>query len=295
MSPQLSIDELNNQFAIPNALAFETGGGGLACAVVQTGHAAARVYLQGAHVTDYQPAGHEPVIFTSAASGYGPGKAIRGGVPICFPWFGPHPTDKSAPSHGPARISAWELADVKHRDMGLTLRFGATFEPFAVSHEVTFGPDLRMTLSVRNTSQEAQTFEAAQHTYLTVGDIHNIEIKGLEGTDYLDKVDGHKRKNQGAAPVRFTGETDRVYLDTPSTCMLGDPGMARTITISKAGSESTVIWNPWSQKAKAMSDLGDDDWLRMVCIETANAGPNAVTVDPNRSHTMATTIAVQRL
>lgn len=295
MNEPKAIGELNERFAIPGVLMIEPGGGGLACAVVDTGACVGGVYLHGAHVTGFRPGGHEPVLFLSGSSRYGPGWAIRGGVPVCFPWFGPHPGDTSAPSHGPARITPWELTEVRQEGDALTLQLNATFAPYRVSHRVTFGRELTMTLSVENTSGTPATFEVAQHTYLAVNDIRRVEVTGLEGADYLDKVDGHRRKNQGSEPVRFVGETDRLYLDTPNTCTLTDPGLGRTVTVGKSGSQSTVIWNPWDNRAKAMGDLGDDDWLRMVCIETANAGPNAVTLEPGGAHRMTTTIAVDPL
>jgi glucose-6-phosphate 1-epimerase len=295
MDKPQATDRLNEQSAIPGVLRFEPGGGGLACAVVDTGACAGRVYLHGAHVTDWKPAGHGPVLFVSGSPGYGPGKAIRGGVPVCFPWFGPHANDPSKPSHGPARITPWELAEARQEGDALTLQFNATFEPFRVCHRVTFGRELTMTLMVENTSDAPGTFEAAQHTYLAVGDVRRVEVTGLEGVDYLDKVDGQRRKTQGSEPVRFVGETDRVYLDTPNPCTLLDPALGRTVTVKKSGSQSTVIWNPWDGKAKAMGDLGDDDWLTMACIETANAGPNVVTLEPGGTHRMTTTIGVDHL
>ncbi len=295
MDETQATNELNERFAVPGVLEFEPGGGGLTRAVIDTDSCTGSVYLHGAHVVDYQPVGHEPVLFMSGSSGYGQGKAIRGGVPICFPWFGPHASDTSAPSHGPARITPWELAEVQQKDGSLTLQLNAVFGPYRVSYRVTFASELTMSLSVHSTSDSPATFEAALHTYFTVADVRRVEIVGLSGVDYLDKVDGQKRKSQGDRPIRFEGETDRVYLDTESSCILTDPAIGRCITVDKTGSRSTVIWNPWSEKAKSMGDLGDDDWEKMVCIETANAGPNAVTLAPDGVHEMRATIRVSNL
>jgi glucose-6-phosphate 1-epimerase len=288
-------DQLNQQFSIPGKLTFLPGDGGLVRADISTNTCTASLYLHGAHVTAFQPTGHQPVLFVSASSLFAPGKAIRGGVPVCFPWFGPHPTDKSAPSHGPARITTWELSSIEQHDHALTLNLSAQFDPYHARYSVTFGPELTMSLSVQNTSHSPATFQAALHTYLAVADAKQIQITGLAGVDYLDKVDAQKRKTQADQPITFQGETDRVYLDTESTCVLTDPALSRRITIEKSGSRSTVIWNPWIDKARAMGDFGDNDWLKMACIETANAGPNAVTLAPDDTHKMSATISTSSL
>lgn len=295
MSEPPSIKELNERFALPDKLAFKPADGGLTCAIVTSELTQAQAYLFGAHATGYHPAGHDPVLFLSPSSMHAKGKAIRGGVPICFPWFGPNASDPSAPQHGPARTAHWELTKTSEEDAGIALHFEATFEPFQVSHQITFGQTLSMTLCVTNTSDKPAHFEAAQHTYLAVADVRDIHITGLNGVDYFDKVDGGQRKTESNESIHFTGEIDRLYVDTALKCVLTDPGLGRTITVSKSNSNSTVIWNPWSKKAKAMGDFGDDDWLKMVCIETANAGPNKVTLNPGNEHRMSTTIEVARL
>ncbi len=287
--------QLNERFAIPDVLRFESGAGGLARAVISTDLCTGSVYLHGAHVAGYEPAGHEPVLFMSASSGFTAGKAIRGGVPVCFPWFGPHATDQSAPSHGPARTTEWQVHSTSVDQGAATIELVATFEPFEIHHRVTFGRELSMTLDVRNLSQSPATFEAALHTYLNVSDVTQIYIAGLEQTEYLDKVDGGQSHNQGDAPITFVGETDRVYIDTQSTCVLTDPAYGRRITIAKSGSDSTVVWNPWAEKAEALADLGDDDWPGMACIETANAGPNKVTLGTGETHSMNATISLAEI
>ena len=295
MDTHQTLDVLNKQFTLPAGVHFDPGDGGLLRVVVDNSVCKGGVYLHGAHVTAFQPARHKPVLFMSKQSAFAPGKAIRGGVPVCFPWFGPHAMDKSAPAHGPARITEWRLREVSQRDGAVSLRFSLAIESFAVDYLVSFGEVLSMTLSVKNTSGAPATFEAALHTYFVVSDVKQIEITGLEGTYYLDKVDAGKRKSQGNDAIRFTGETDRVYLDTRSACVLADPGMGRKITVDKSGSDTTVVWNPWIEKAKKMPDFGDDEWPGMACIETANAGPNAVTLEAGATHEMNATIRVAAL
>ena len=288
----MNAQELDKRFSVPDVLAFESGPGGLVKAVVTTSACSGEMYLYGAHVTGFQPTGHRPVLFMSGSSAFQQGKAIRGGVPVCFPWFGPHATDKSAPSHGPARITLWELTGVEHQGDTVTLMLSATFEPYAVDYRVTFGQALEMVMAVRNTSDSQATFEAALHTYLSVGDVRQVQIAGLSGVAYLDKVDGQERKRQPDEPITFTQETDRVYVDTDSACVLTDPVIGRRITIDKTGSQSTVVWNPWVDKSAAMGDFGNEEWPGMACIETANAGPNAVVLAPGATHEMSATISV---
>jgi glucose-6-phosphate 1-epimerase len=150
-----------------------------------------------------------------------------------------------------------------------------------------------MELEVHNDDGDAFTFEEALHSYFAVGDIHETTITGLEGTEYLDKVGGLKRGREGRDPLRFSGETDRVYLDTQADCVIHDAGGPRRISIGKAGSDATVVWNPWIAKARAMPDFGDDEWPGMVCVETGNVGPYARRLAPGESRSMTATIGVQ--
>jgi glucose-6-phosphate 1-epimerase len=149
-----------------------------------------------------------------------------------------------------------------------------------------------MTFEVENRDATPFTYEAALHTYFHVSDAREVEVTGLEGVEFIDKVDAGTRKQQGAEPLRFTGETDRVFVQTTAPVTLHDPGMKRRIVVEKTGSLTTVVWNPWIAKSAAMADFGDDEWPGMVCIETANAGENAVTLAPGAVHLMSTLISV---
>ena len=262
------------------------------------------MYFQGAHVTGWQPAGaSEPVIWMSGSTYYESGKPIRGGVPICFPWFGAHASDPKAPAHGFGRLRDWNLIEAKEGSDGavtlaLELASDAPLTPwwphaFRAVHRITMGATLTMALEVTNTGADAFTFEEALHTYFAVRDVRNVTVTGLEGVDYLDKVTGFDRKNQGREPIRFTGETDRVYLNTGATCVIDDPGARRRIVIRKTGSEVTVVWNPWIAKARAMPDFGDDEWTGMVCVETCNVNVHARPLAAGASHTMTAIIEVE--
>lgn len=257
--------------------------------VLSTARDEAHVCRHGAHVTHYQPRDAAPVLFMSRESLFAPGKPIRGGVPVIFPWFGAKPDNPAAPSHGLARISEWNVES--STPAALTLRLN--LNEFALCYRVSISGELRLALEVENKSAEPARFEEALHTYLAVSDVRRVTIEGLAGATYLDKVDGFKQKTQDAPPIRISGETDRVYLNTRATCIVHDPGARRRIVVSKTGSDSTVVWNPWIAKAKALPDFGDDEWPQMLCIETANVAANAVTLAPGQVHIMEAAIRVE--
>lgn len=292
-----------NQFDIEDALRFEHRTGGLTRAVISTKAATGELYLQGAHVTHWAPGGHKPVLFVSPKSLFTPGKAIRGGVPIIFPWFGPRSDGKPGPAHGFARTTEWAVEGAKLSDHGnveitLTLASNETsrhlgYDAFHLRFHVTIGSSLEMELEVRNEASEPLIYEEALHSYFAVADIRQVSVTGLEGTTIIDKVDGFKRKQLGDDPVRFTKETDQVHLSTKATCVIHDPVWQRRIIVGKTGSDSTVVWNPWIDKTKGMSDMEPDDWQKMVCIESANAADNAVHLPPGASHKLTASIRVE--
>src|SRR4051794_38841531 len=276
-------------------------GGTMPRIIIENAHARAEVYFQGAHVTAWHPAvATDPILWMSRASLFEPGRPIRGGVPICFPWFGPHPADPSAPAHGFARVRDWKLVEAQEASGDVTLVLelaGEALSPhwahrFRARHRITVGTVLRLELEVHNDDVDAFTFEEALHSYFAVRDIHETTITGLEGTEYLDKVGGLTRRREGRDPLRFSGETDRVYLDTQADCVIHDAAGQRRISIGKAGSDATVVWNPWIAKARAMPDFGDDEWPGMVCVETGNVGLCARTLPPGASQTMSAVIEV---
>jgi glucose-6-phosphate 1-epimerase len=286
---------------------FETTGvtfhdtpDGLVRISIATPLATAEVYLQGAHIARYQPADAAPVLFLSEKTHLAPGKAIRGGVPIIFPWFGARAGHPESPAHGFARTMEWELESLvrcDNSDIHLVLRLSSNSatlsqwpHEFTIRHRITIGAKLHMALEVENRSDAPFAFEEALHTYLAVGDVRSASVAGLENTSFLDKVDSGQRKQEDTEPIRFTGETDRVYLDTTTTCIIEDPTLARRIAVEKSGSATTVVWNPWIEKAKAMADFGDDEWPTMLCIETTNADTNRITLPLNAIHTMTATV-----
>ena len=296
--------ELANRFDIPEALRFEPGSDGSVRAAISTPAAEADLYLQGAHLAHWTPRGQRPVLFVSPKSLFAAGKAIRGGVPIIFPWFGSRSDGKPGPAHGFARTSEWAVEGARQLADGrveITLALSsnnATREffdaAFRLRFRVTIGAELEMELETSNQGKTPFTFEEALHTYLAVGCVQRASLFGLENTVFIDKTDGFKRKRQETEPMRIAKETDQVHLDTQATCTVWDPGWDRRITIEKSGSGSTVIWNPWIEKSKGMSDMEADGWKHMLCVETANAADNAVLLGPGASHKLAAKIRVEQ-
>jgi glucose-6-phosphate 1-epimerase len=297
----MSISDLQRRFGIPGRVQIDEGPGSLPRLTVSSDLAAAELYLHGAHLTKFQPRGSRPVLFMSEESLFDPAKPIRGGVPVIFPWFGPRAGSPESPAHGFARIRPWSLESCETQpDGAIRIVLGLTGDepsarlwpnPFTLRMGFTIGRSLSLDLEVRGAGAPL-TFEEAFHTYFVVGDVRQVTVEGLENTEYLDKVDSFRRKTQSADPIRITGETDRVYLNTRSTCVLRDPVLQRTITVEKENSASTVVWNPWINKAKAMPDFGDDEWPGMICIETANVGDSAVRLEGSGTHQLQARILV---
>jgi len=304
-----TLDELNDTYGITGLLAFEAGEGGLACARVSTQACSATLYLQGAHMTQWQPQGQEPVLFVSEKSVFAAGHAIRGGVPVVFPWFGARSAELTGgrtdgPSHGFARTQLWEVAfaAMAGEDLHLSLVLSANetsralgFDKFRVVYEMVLGRTLTLRLGVLNGGEVPLRFEQALHSYFAVGDAEQVRIEGLAGAEYLDKTDGFKRKRQEELVLTLRGETDRPYLNTEATVTLDDPVKQRKIVVTKRGSKSTVVWNPWAELAAKMPDMSADGWRQMTCIETANVADNALTLRPREAYMMEAVIAVEAL
>ncbi len=263
---------------------FDTGKGGLKRAVMTTPAAEAHVYLHGAHVTHYQRRGEKPVLFLSQRSAFEAGKAIRGGVPVIYPWFGPKADDPQAPAHGVVRLQEWEVE--AQTDTEICLRLRVENPGSVLRYRVTVGDRLEMALEVENTSAAAVRFEEALHTYFAVSDVRQVSVTGLEGAEYLDKLENFARKREPREPIRFADEFNRIYPGTRATCVLRDPGWRRRIVVEKDGSDSTVVWNPAVRQTRTLPDLGMEEWPRMVCIETCNVGTDSVTVAPSQRHVL---------
>ena len=297
-STPLDLPSLAARFAIPGCLRFMELRPGLPIIDIATPLATARVALQGAQVLAWRPDGMPPVLWLSGAAVFQPDKAVRGGIPVCWPWFGDRPGHSA---HGFVRTRLWELRETGLDAAGqvhvrLGLQDNATTRAvwdhaFDLELQITVGNTLHLTLTTRNTGPQPLTLTEALHTYFSVGDIRQTTVQGLEGTHYLDKVQGYAPAQQSGL-VDFTGETDRVYLNTTATCVIDDADQNRRITVAKTGSHSTVVWNPGAEREKAMADMASGGYQRMVCVETANAGAQVITVAPGESHAMSAMLSV---
>jgi D-hexose-6-phosphate mutarotase len=297
-----TLDALHHTFAIPGVANIVLGNGDLPCVDITNTHAKARIYLHGAHVTHFQPHGADPVLWMSANSRFANNAPIRGGIPICWPWFGPNPQNASLPAHGFARTTSWILSTIRSENNGdttviLSLQDSEATRAlwphsFQLTMTIRVGNKLDLQLSSKNTGNTSFTYAEALHSYFAVQDVRNISIAGLQGVKYLDKVSGQSQQ-VSSAPIIIGGETDRVYHATTSLCTVHDTKKLRDIIIAKQGSQSTVVWNPWIAKAAAMADFGNEEWPSMVCVEIANALDDVITLTPEASHTMQATISVK--
>ena len=292
-------ETLNTRFAIPGRLRFQDSGPGLPVAEITTPDAMARVAVQGGQVLEWQPNGQKPVIWVSKAAVYQPGKGVRGGVPVCWPWFG---QAEGKGVHGFVRARMWEVREAKI-DLADTvvLRLGIKDDEstraqwdhaFDLELIVTVGAALKMELITRNTGSVPFTITDGLHTYFRVGDIHQTKVHGLDGTSYLDKVRNFQQFSQ-SGPVVFSEETDRVYINTDTDCLIEDPVFGRSIRVAKAGSSTSVVWNPWTEKEKGFADMAAGEYADMVCVETVNASPDEITVVPGGKHSLLAFVGVE--
>jgi dihydroxy-acid dehydratase len=297
------------RFAIPGQLSFRVGAGGLTYADIDNHGGRATICLQGAHVVSYRPKSQqEPVVWVSDAAKFAAGKSIRGGAPVCWPWFGAHDSESGYPAHGFARTVPWTVTGSRKRNDArteITLQLAENEQtraqwphPTRLTLTVIVGDRLEMHLATTNNGTTPVKIGEALHTYFHISDIGAVSVTGLEGSTFHDKVDNFATKKQSGA-IGFDGEVDRVYVDTPADCVIVDAGLKRRIRIAKTGSQSTIVWTPWTEKAEKMGDMGKGKsgagWREMVCVESANAMDNVVTVAPGETHTLAVTYSVEPL
>jgi D-hexose-6-phosphate mutarotase len=285
----------------PGRVTFMDGRGELPMLEVNTAWSTAGIYLQGAHVTHFKKKNEPPLLFLSQCSRFAENEPIRGGVPVIFPWFGPR---EGLPQHGFARLKLWELKEFAPApDGSVSVRFrlpdcpeASAFPPFTADYVVTVNEALTLQLLITNQSpNEVFTFENCLHTYFEVGDIHTVSITGLKGLGYLDKVANFAQQTETNDALRISSEVDRIYLNTTGAVEIADPQLGRRIRVEKQGSTSTVVWNPWTAKAQQMPDFGNEEYERMVCVESGNVASNQIKLPPGQTSTLSVKLSSEPL
>ena len=294
------IDALNRKFGIPNLVEVLSGNGGLPKIRVTAPSASAEIYLHGAQLTSWQPVNAEEVLFLSEHSSWQDGRAIRGGIPVCFPWFRSKGDDLSAPAHGVVRTKEWQLESVKIDGESVVVICSTENDEsthhwwpyaFRLVHRLSIGKSLRLELNVTNTGQAPFRFEEALHTYFRVSQAEKVSIRGLDQITYLDNIDGNCRKTQSGDLI-FTAKTDNAYIDVHSPAELIDPTSRRKIRTEKVHSATTVVWNPWQDGAASLGDLGNNEWRQFACVEASNILGSAISLAPGQEHRMQAIISV---
>jgi glucose-6-phosphate 1-epimerase len=289
--------------------------GELNCWRVRHGQAELVVAQQGAHIVSYQIDGDQPLIWSNPGAVFKHGKAIRGGMPICWPWFGNfqrnpqsvqamRQSSEPANAHGEVRALDWELMGMGEDGDALIVEF---IQPKAEGHlpgwphtvglklQIRLDSALNVSLVSFNAGPEDVTLSQALHSYFAVSDIKQVSIEGLDGVSYLNTLESWETQNVQVGDITFTGETDRIYQDTPDLISIVDPEWKRRIQIQTIGSNSSVVWNPWIEKTKTLGDMEADGWQNMVCVETANVMSDIVTLKPGDMHMMSVSIWAEPL
>ena len=277
-----------SQYEIEDQLQFVEIEHGFTYIEINNARAHATISTYSGQVLSYRPKGQQhDLLFVSDKAYYEDGKAIKGGIPVCWPWFGPDPDGQGRPAHGFVRNRQWQVSASESLADGSTkvvLSLTDSDETrqlwphlFRLSIEITVGDSLRVELVTHNSDNKSVTISQALHTYFHVGDIGKVRVTGLEGADYIDKVDNAARKTQAGA-VTVDGEVDRIYTGVTGELVINDASLDRRIRITSAGGSTAVVWNPWAETAASMADLDDDDYRKMICVETANAGPETVAI-----------------
>jgi glucose-6-phosphate 1-epimerase len=301
----MSVENLNNTFSLSDdnsSLRFKVGEGNIPVVEIKNNQANAVISLQGAHVLSWKPVDNNEVIWLSTDATFAMGKSVRGGIPICWPWFGAHESDSSFPAHGFARTVLWEVIDTKiisADETEITFRLVTNEldeklqqmwpQSTIAEYKISVGEKLVMELTTLNKSDKTITVGQALHTYFNIDDINNTKVYGLEGKTYLDKTDGFNSKTQDG-PITINGEVDRVYLDTKDDITIDDS--KRKIMIKKNGSQSTVVWNPWIDVAQKMGDLGEEGYDKMLCVESANAADDTINIKSGESYTLLVSYSI---
>jgi len=299
-----ALAHLNATFGKAGAIEFQSSPLGGIVARLISGGDRATVAVQGAQVLSWHPKGHDEALWLSPMAELGTGSPVRGGIPVCWPWFAVHPQDQSKPLHGFVRTRDWDAIESSVSQSTVRVVFRTQTRPddavlWPHSAEVTLavelGSVLRLTLTTRNIGAAALPLTQALHSYFRVGDIERVHVEGLGGLEYIDKVDNNSRKTQAGTNLRIDREVDRIYLGDTATVALVDAALGRRIDVVSSGSCSAVVWNPWVERSLRVADIGAGGYRTMLCIETANAGDDMIKLEPGGVHTLRARLSVSAL
>ena len=300
----MDINQLNSQHGIPGHLNFIEGEGGFPFILINNRYANALISVYAAQVLSFQPINEpEDLLFLSPTSHYDEGKAIRGGIPICWPWFGLDPIDLNRPDHGFARNDLWTVVATEitpDHKTNIKLRFQNSLQSkdywqhaFTLELDISIGDTLTLELVTHNTSAQLFSITQALHSYFKVGDINQVLVLGLENTHYLDILENGDQKYQLGA-VTITTEVDRIYTNVNNTLIIDDRSFNRQIVITSTHNKNAVVWNPWSDSATTMPDLANDDYQHFICVEAGNVATDIIEIQPNKEFRLITSFKIIR-
>lgn len=298
----MNLSDLNQKFGIAGRLKIDLYNNTFPACYITNPHGTAVVSLYGAHIISYIPKNKKEVLWMSSNSFMEEGKPIRGGIPVCFPWFGPHASDTTKPMHGFGRLLTWELQSASQlpgdsTQISMTLADSDETRrlwpySFKATLTVIVGPKLEASLEVQNDGNEKFTYSDALHTYYNISHVDNIVIRGLGGTSYYDGLNKDAGNIQENDELYIAKEENRRHYQHAGDCVIEDKGWKRKITASKKNSRVTLVWNPWIETARKMADMPDDGYQTMVCIEAVNYYDDSITLNPGEKHSLGAVIGV---
>ena len=300
----LAAADLNQRLAIAGEVEFTVADHGALVAQVTNAQGSGSIACQGAQVLTWAPTGQAPVVWLSSDARFTATKSLRGGIPVCWPWFGAHGQDAAKPAHGFARNLDWAVRETASTPEGTRIVFGFTpgveqqaLWPHSADLTLTvvLGKTLRLVLTTRNTGGETIAITQALHTYFHVGDIAAVQVEGLEGTEYIDKVVSGDPRIIQDGPIGIDQEVNRIYLGCPGSVAIRDESLGRRILIDKSGSASYVVWNPWAETGAKFGDMGPDGYRQMLCVETTNAASDTATIAPGGAYELTSEYRVEPL
>ncbi|MCX7087394.1 MAG: D-hexose-6-phosphate mutarotase [Methylococcales bacterium] len=300
----VDIEQLNSDFGRPSQLEFIEGEGGFPFISITNRQTKALISIYAGQVLSFQPVNEaEDLLFLSPQAVYAESKAIRGGIPVCWPWFGPDPKGLQRPNHGFVRNNYWLVVateTLSDDETKVTLMFKESSKkertwqkPFTLTLEITVGATLNLKLTTHNTGDNVFSITQAFHSYLRVGHIKHVQILGLEGCDYFDKLDQGIQKSQDGV-VTVTEEVDRIYTDVENTLLIVDSALKRRIQITSTSNKTAVVWNPWLKTSKKMADLGNTDYKHFICVEAGNIAFDLIQILPGDQYSLSANFNILR-